>query len=222
LLAARAQEFNQEDLTDVYQYAINHCNIQIMKARESYVQEAFDLYVESVSSGVLLENRILSPWHFKNIINLGLKLKKYAWTEAFIESHTQLLAPEFQPDALHYNLALLYYSTGRHDDALLHLNRVEYSDIHYSTGAKVMLCQIYFQNDDIDALESLIHAFNTYLRRNRLISENVRQVYLNFILIMRKVMRARPQQYPAIAQEVQKMRVLAAKDWLLKILGESS
>jgi hypothetical protein len=128
------------------------------------------------------------------------------------------LAPEFQLDALHYNLALLYYHTQRLPEALEHLNKVEFTDIHYSLGAKVMLCQIYYQTDNYDALESLLHAFNTFLRRNKLIAEQNRQAFLHFVLWMRKILRSRPDQFPAMAQELEKMRVVG-KDWLLQILS---
>ena len=219
LLASRALEFSKEDLTDVYQYAINFCNIQINKVQEIYIEEAFELYSKGLDSGILLEGETLSPWHFKNIINLSLKLKKYDWTEDFIHQSTQLLAPEFQADALHYNLAQLYYNTHRLSEAMDRLNKVEFTDIHYSLGSKFMLCQIYYQNDDFDALESLLHAFNTFLRRNKLIADNTRQAFLNFIQLMRKILRSQARQFPAIIQDIEKMRMIAGKDWLLNILN---
>ncbi len=219
LLEERGAEFGQEDLRDVYQYAINYCNIQIMKVREWYVAEAFDLYTTGVESGVLLENGVLSPWHFKNIVNLALKLKKYTWTEQFISDATPLLATDFQTDARHYNFALLFYTTGRLNEALIHLNKVEFTDLHYSLGAKSMLCKIYFENEDFDALDSLIHAFNTYLRRNKLISENVRKAYLNFTQLLKKIIRARSAQFSIILEEVEKTQVLSGKEWLVEILN---
>jgi hypothetical protein len=218
LLQDKAAFFSPEDLTDVYQYAINFCNIQIQKVQGAYIAEAFDLYTKAVDTGILLEQGRLSPWHFKNIIALALRLKKHAWTEQFIHQTTTQLAPEYQADALHYNLALLFYNTNRRAEAMGYLNKVEFTDIHYSLGAKLILCQIYHQNDDFDALESLLHAFHTFLRRNKLIAENTRQAYLNFILIMRKILRAQPRQYADILRETEKMRLLVAKEWLVNIL----
>lgn len=219
LLDSRGTEFAGQDLVDVYQYAINFCIIQIQKVRENYVQEAFDLYEKGMESGILLEGGQLSPWHFKNIITLALRLKHYDRTEQFIHEYTPLLPTDFQADARHYNLALLFYRLQQSDRALYHLNQVEFTDIHYSLGAKVMLCQIYYQNGDFDSLESLLHAFHTFLRRNRLIAENTRQAYLNFIQALRKIQRAQPRQFPVILQEVEQMPLLVAKDWLVSVLG---
>jgi hypothetical protein len=219
LIAFRADEFNAEDLSDIYQYAINFCNIQINRAQESYLLEAFELYIKGLDSGIMLSNQTLSPWHFKNIINLTLRLKKYDWAENFIVEKNRWLPPEFQVDALHYNLAQLYYNTGRRSEAMFHLNQVEFTDIHYSLGGKFMLCQIYYENDDFDALESLLHAFNIFLRRNKLIAEQTRQAFLTFVQIMRKILRTQPQNYPAVIQQIESNRVIAGKDWLLKILS---
>jgi hypothetical protein len=107
LLAEQEQMFDRQVLAELYQYAINYCNLQIMKNREPYVAEALDLYQTGIQSGILLENGNLSPWHFKNIIKLGLRLKRYAWTEQFILDHNRLLEPEFREDAVYYNLAEL-------------------------------------------------------------------------------------------------------------------
>ena len=219
LLALKSDEFSEEDLSDIYQYAINFCNLQILKVQEPYVKETFELYTKGIETGILLDSGTLSPWHFKNIINSSLRLKKYAWTEQFINDNTKLLSPEFQEDALHYNLALLYYHTDRLSDAMYHLNKVEFTDIHYSLGARVMLCQIYYQHDDFDALESLLHAFNTFLRRNKLLANPTRQAYQNFIQILRKVIKEHPQKYPEIIKTIEGMPGLAGKEWLLGVLG---
>lgn len=219
LLATRAHEFSRDDLTDIYQYAINFCTIQVLKVQDAYIAEAFDLYTRGIDSGILLDSGNLSPWHFKNIINLSLKLKKYAWTEQFINENTRLLLPEYQQDAWHFNRALLFYNTQRLAEAMNHLNKVEFTDVHYSLGAKVMLCQIYYQHDDYDALESLLHSFNNFLRRNKLLAENTRLAYLNFVQILRKIIRQQPGQMPTILREAEKMPALAGKEWLVRIMA---
>ncbi len=207
------------DLQDIYEYMINFCNLQIMKVREQYVVEAFDLYTGGIKTGMLLEKGHLSPWHFKNIIKLALRLKKFDFTEQFIREHTHLMEPQFRVDAEHYNLAELYYHTGRLSESMMRLNQVEFTDVYYSLGAKVMLCKIYHETGDFDALESLLHAFNTYLRRNKLISEDVRKAYINFISLLRKIRTAYTSKYPEIRAEIGQTALLTEKNWLLKIIG---
>ncbi|MBV6443065.1 MAG: hypothetical protein DYG98_13240 [Haliscomenobacteraceae bacterium CHB4] len=216
LLKWQETGFGPEEIAELYQYAINYCNLQIMKAREAYVTEALELYIKGIESAILLQDGFLSPWHFKNVIKLGLRLKKYDWTEAFILNNTQLLEPEFREDALHYNLAELYYYTGRYDEAMLHLNKVEFTDVHYNLGAKVILSKIYYETELFDPLESLLHAFKIYLHRNKLISEDLRRTYMNFIGLLWQIVRATPEKYAILHEKVEKSQFLAEKNWLLR------
>jgi len=58
-----------------------------------------------------------------------------------------------------------------------------------------------------------------FLRCNKLISENVRQAYLNFTQLLKKIMRIPQQQLPTILPEVEIMEVLAGKEWFLEVLN---
>ncbi|MCB9307131.1 MAG: hypothetical protein H6565_11105 [Lewinellaceae bacterium] len=219
LLTEQERHFPPPVLAELYQYAINYCNLQILKNHEPFVAEALDWYTRGVQSGILLEQGKLSPWHFKNMIKLGLRLKKYAWTEQFIRDNTGLLEPEFRDDAFHYNLAELYYYTGRSGEAQEQLNQVEFTDIYYNLGAKVILCKIFYETGELDALESLLHAFRAYLHRNRVIAEDLRQPYLHFTAILRRITRSTSKDAAALLDRIDRT-VLAEKNWLLKVLDQ--
>ncbi len=207
--------FSQAEMTNIYSYALNYCIGKIRLVQESYVQEALQLYRQGLDTGVLLEKEKLSPWHFKNIIKLALRSKEYAWTEQFILEKHHLLEQGFRQDALHYNLAELYFYTGAYDKALTHLNKVEFTDINYNLGAKVMLVKIYQVQGEMDALESLLHAFRTFLQRNKLVSELVRRTYLNFVKLAVKVTRVPKSKIESLKKEIMQMEPLTERQWLL-------
>lgn len=217
LLHNRRDAFSEATLAELYQYAINFCNLQLLKMRAEYLDEALALYIDGVDSGMLLEKGQLSPWHFKNMVKLALRLERYAWAEAFILEKSALLEEGYRSDALHYNLAELYYYTDRFDQAMQHLNKMEFTDISYNLGAKRMLCKIYYERNELNALDSLLHAHKTYLHRNKLISEDLRRAHLNFIRLLGKILRFTPSGHPALRQEIEKAVLLTEKDWLLKI-----
>jgi hypothetical protein len=218
LLVSQEARFSREELAEIYQYAINYCNFQILKLKQPFVEEALNLYVQGVESGILLQKGKLSPWHFKNIIKLALRLERFAWTEQFIPQSKQLLDIEFQEDAYYYNFAELYYYTGRLNEALVYLNKVEFTDIHYNLDTKVLLVKIYYETEASNALESLLDSFKNYLHRNKVISEELRRTYLNFITLVRRILRASPAQYPALREKIQQLPLLTGKNWLLRIL----
>ncbi|MEI6409978.1 MAG: hypothetical protein WCR52_11380 [Bacteroidota bacterium] len=218
LLVSHESRFSREELAEIYEYAINFCNLQILKLKEPFVEEALNLYIKGVESGILLQKEKLSPWHFKNMIKLALRLERFEWTEHFILQSKHLLETGFQEDAYYYNLAELYYYTGRLDDAMLHLNKVEFTDIHYNLGSKVLLVKIYYETEASNALESLLDSFKNYLQRNKIISEELRRSYINFISLVRRILRASPAQYPALREKAQQLPLLSSKNWLLRIL----
>lgn len=218
LLEQNSTRFEAPEMATLYEYALNYCIRQIRKVREEYVEEALTLYQRGVDSGILLRGGKLSPWHFKNIIKLALRLRRFDWTEQFIREKNALLDDDFKTDALHYNLAELFFYTHRYDEALIHLNKVEFTDVHYNLGAKEMLAKIYQETGATDALESLLHAFKVYLRRNKIISEDVRRTYLNFIQLLRQIIQATPDRYPALHQKIERTALLTAKNWLLQQL----
>ena len=212
------KKLNRSEIEEIYQHAINYCNLQIIQSDQRFLSEALHLYEWGLESGILLRNGQLSPWHFKNIIKLALRLAKFDWTEQFIVKKIPLLPPEFREDAFHYNLAELYYYTQQNDKALQHLNQVEFTDVSYHLGAKIMLAKIYYETDADDALDSLLHAFGIYLRRNRVISEDIRRTYLNFVAILRKITQSRPEHFAALQARIEGTSSLAAKSWLLKLV----
>lgn len=214
--------FEKAEMATLYEYALNYCIRQIRKVREEYVEEALLLYEQGVESGILISAAgRLSPWHFKNIIKLALRLRRFDWAEQFIRDKNALLDEDFKTDALHYNLAELFFYTRRYDKALHHLNQVEFTDVYYNLGAKVMLAKIYHETDAYDALESLLHAFRLYLQRNRIVSEDTRRAYLNFIQLLHHLVRATPERLPALRREVENTATLTEKNWLVEQMGKT-
>jgi hypothetical protein len=213
LMYSHRNSFEKSELTNIYGYALNYANVRSQSGR--FAQEALDLYTKGIENTVLLEDGKLSPWHFKNIIKLALVQKQYVWTEQFILEKSALLDESFKADAVHYNLAELHFFTGKYDQALHHLNKVEFTDINYNLGAKLMLVKIYFEQSEFTALQSLLHAFKTFLMRNREISENFRKAYLNFIKCVKMLEKVNKRNAAEIRVEIEKMELITAKAWLL-------
>ncbi len=206
----------------IYFYAINYCSQQIRNNvnRNYYATECLNLYLDGIEQEFLFVNQFLSPWTFKNVIRLGLNLKRYDWTEQFIQKYYKKLAPEFQEDAMHYNLADLYYRKKNYKIAQNHLQLVEYSDVFYNLDAKEMLLKIYYENNETESLFSLIASFSIYLRRNKKISMNVRDTYLNFATLLHQIVRTTKSKIPTIINKINQTKLVANRSWLLQICQE--
>lgn len=200
-------------------FGINFCANQVRFSdnRDYYMEEALNLYIYGVNDQILFNNGILSPWHFKNVIKLSINLKKYTWVENFIRQNTKFLEEQFRENALHFNLSDLFYHKKDYENALSHLNQVEFSDVFYALSSRELLMRIYYESDEEEALFAQIASFTIYLKRNRNLSADVRKTYLNFCKILGQILRRNPKKFAAIGQTIQGTKLLSAKNWLLKI-----
>ena len=222
LLRQHGDYFSESMLRYLYFSVINFCIRKVRYGEKSYANELMSIYQEGIQKGVLFEDGYLSPWTFKNLVKLGIGLKEYMWTESFIAEYAQKLPPHMRQDALHFNLADLYYALRDYAKAQLHLRQVEFSDVQYSFGAKLTLIKIYFETDQEEALHSLLSSFKIFLQRKKLITKEVKMPYLNFIRFVNKIYKAGTSELDSLKLEIQDTEMLTARSWLLQQLGRRS
>lgn len=210
------------DLKDIYLFAINYCARKIRQGKEKYVGEALRLYRNGIERSLLLDERGLSPWAFTNVVKLALRQQEYDWIEAFINKYAPALPEQFRENALHYNLAELYYYTNRFERAQRHLIQVEFSDLNYYLGARVLLAKIYYESGEEETLLSLISSFTVFLKRNKELSANLKRTYLNFCQILFQIIRRAPRQMEKLQAKISESELLTDRAWLEKIYSEAA
>lgn len=221
LLKTHAADFPLQELKELYYYAINFCIRKVNQGEQDFLKELFAIYKECLKENLLLENNEMSPWTYKNLIGVGLRLKEYQWVEQFIKQHNSLLALEFQENAYNYNMAELFYYRNDFDKAIKHLNKVEFSDIYYSFDTKKMLMKIYFEQEEIDALLSLIASFKIFIKRNVSVSEANKEAYNNFINIIQQFIKlATHKTATDLLKNIETTKPLADRNWLLEQYGK--
>jgi len=209
----------RSDLKGFFLYGINYCARMIRQGKTAFVNEALDLYIEGIDKGILFEEGYLSPWTFTNVVKLALRLQRYTWIEDFIRQYAEKLTEEFRQNALHYNLAELYYYTKRYDEAFTHLNQVALSDLNYHLGVRVMLAKIYYEKREEEALLSLIAAFSIFLKRNKKISQDLKRTYLHFCELLFEIIRSAPDKMEALRRKIKETPLLTDRSWLLEVAG---
>lgn len=223
-LDTQADYFSFKELKSFYTAAMNYCiSTKINNGRVDYYEELFELYKQSLERELLFEDGLLSPSHYKNIITIGLLVKSFDWVEEFIQDYTERLPKENQDNAINYNIAKVHFSKKNYPMVIEKLREVVYKNLEYALGGKLMLLKTYYELGELNALDSLIDSFRIYLRRNKLISTEVRQQYLN-ILRFTKKLSGLPIYDKSALQKVKKQidtcKALADKNWILQKVAE--
>ena len=227
VLLASADTFPSSEMQDFYNMAINYCVKTLNQQKDNYkvyFRELFELYQEGLKSAVFLEDGILSPFHFKNIVTIALQVKEFDWTSRFIKEYQNYLSSEHRDTYVNFGLSKLRFEQKRYDEALILLQEVDYADIFLHLSSKLMQLKIYYELQEFDVLESFLNSFRTYVNRKKQ-SGDLRSYhqenYLNIIRLTQKLLTYNPfdkKEKAKLKDEIEKTKVTERK-WLLDQLG---
>ncbi|MBK7408497.1 MAG: hypothetical protein IPL49_02450 [Saprospirales bacterium] len=224
LLKTKGRQFAKGEQQTLFIHLMNYCiDAKINKGQVEYFGELFQLYQGALDQQIILEEGILDPFHYKNIITVGLRVQAFEWTENFIQQYTPLLPELHQANARTYNLAKVYFQQQHYEKVIEQLQEVEYQNLVYALGAKLMLLKTYFELGEFLPLDSLSESFRIFLQRNQRISREVKQQYLNVLRFVKKLSHIRPKDAKAIGkirQQVSDCQALADKPWILEKIEE--
>ena len=181
--------FRQAEIRDIYLLAINYCIFKTNEGKKRYIRESFELYKRGIEEGILIENDILSPRTFRNVVFIGTYLKEFEWIEHMIREYQNYLEDEHRGNMVTYCQAKLHFEKKEYSKAMRLLNQVEYNDILMNLNAKTMLLKMYYEKEEIDALDSLLDSIGIYLRRKKVMSYH-KSNYKNIIRFTKKIVES--------------------------------
>jgi hypothetical protein len=216
ILDQNAQLFPEKEIRNLYSFLSNYCVEKIRHGEKKFTKELMDVYMKGLEDGFFLEDGEVSPWLFKNMVTLGIGQKRFAWTEGFISAYAPKLPADKQKDAYNYSMADTFYAQNKYDDALGYLNLVEFTDVHYSLGAKELLLKIYYTTNETEAFLSLVFSFKIFLKRNKLITRDRKAAYENFIRFIHQLQKSGNTNIDEFERKVNLTKSLTARNWLLQ------
>ncbi|MBK8551882.1 MAG: hypothetical protein IPL53_12765 [Ignavibacteria bacterium] len=104
---------------------------------------------------------------FISIVIASLRLNKISWVESFVGKYKSKLINEFKKDTVNLIKALISFEKKEYDSAIEFLNKVNYQNSYYYLKSKETLMQVYFEQQEYEALQSLIDSTRHYLNRRR-------------------------------------------------------
>lgn len=226
LLAKSHSLFPKSTARNMYAFAINFCIRRINFGKLEYVKELFHLYQRMLKAGLMNDDAgMISQFDYKNIVTVGLRCNDTGWTEKFIRDYKNHIPKAERQNAYTFNLAKLYFYQRKFDKVLPLLQNVAYSDIFYQLDSKTTLMKTYYELGDYLPLMSLKESFRILLRRKKVISEQNRINYMNFIRYTMKLYRADvkdKQKIIALKKQITESTNVADKGWLMEKIGELS
>lgn len=222
-LEFHAAQLSSEDRRISYQLAQNYCAFKINQGKTAYYREVFEIFRKIIDQGILLEDGQLPEAMYKNIITVSLGVGEYDFAEDFINKYTEFLPAKIRENARSYNLSNLYFHQKKYAQVIELLRNVEYSDVVYVLGAKLMLLRTYYECDEFMALDSFLESFRIYLRRNQALSKDLKREYGNFLTFLKRLSsfnNTTPIALEALHKRVVECQYVAYKKWLVEKITE--
>ncbi len=215
--------FQDDEIRDIFDAIISFCIVRVNQGDRDYLKELFSIYKTTLKIDAFYVNGYLSPTSFRNISGTALRLKEYEWCEKFIHKFYNRLEEKYQQNALHYNLALLYFYKREYQKVLENLHSVVYEDVIYNLNSKTILLASYYELQEFEALDSLINSFKVFISREKTLSNNRKRNYLNYLKYTKRISKLSKRDISKLEKlknEITETRGVVSKSWLLEKIDE--
>lgn len=213
--------FPTTEMRDILLSATNYCIGRMNAGFPEYIRESFELFKRGLEEKLLLDDGILSRFTFINIVTIGTMLEEYDWIEKFIHEYKSYLEDQYQENIVHYSLARLHFEKGDYETAMKLFSHIEYDDILMNLNVKVMQFKMFYEQDELDVLESLLESMRNYLVRKKVMGYH-KANYKNIIRLTKKMLKINPysqSQKTKLLKDIEEASPLTERKWLLKQLN---
>ena len=222
LLEHHHAEIPEGILKHLYTYLLNHCTSQITKhGNAKFYQYYLDINTKLIDQGLILEEGLLLPWRYSNLITVGLRTGKLKWTRQFLDRYRSYLPSEDNENTYNYNLAHCLYYERKVDDALLLLLQLDLRDPLLAIAAKNLTAKIYWENDQLELLLNFLENYRLYIYRQQLAKSGLKKRVKNFIDFTRRLAKIpdfEPERRKELLSELPKPAEILEHEWLVKQL----
>ncbi len=203
----------------------NHCSIRYNRGESRFLPVLFELFKEQLGKDVLYLNGKLLPSSLQNIVQVGLRLKQFAWVADFLDAHRErITGTEAPQEVWQFNRAQYLFASEKFEAALDELPQ-QIRDAHFQLVAKRLEIKVLYELDSVlllprmDAFKMFVHRD---FHRGNLTADN-QVLNNNFLKIMDKLAR-RPEwqgnraRTEKLVEKIRSQQAVAEREWLLEKL----
>lgn len=215
--------FTQKEIKLIYDSTISYIIDKVNQGESKYLGELLDLYSEALETSGYLEDGIISPMTYRNIITIALREGRYNWTEYFINEYSNNLQSKYRDSSVHFGLANLYFYKKEFNKVIEELQQVNYEEVWYNLNSKILLIGAYYELREFDAFHFSCNSFKVFISRERTLSKDRKSIYRNYIKYITKISKLSKKDKKLLANligEINEIGGVASKSWLLEKVDE--
>ena len=184
---------SKEDQVILLTYLLNYAAGEIRRNNTIYVELIFQLYQFGIDKEIFLINERFIADHFVNIIYISSSLNEFDWIDGLLNKWEQQISVWLAPSIFNLSMARLTFAEGLFIKCKTHLLKVDRNNYIYAFRAKMLeIACAYELKDPIFSIQAQCKAFENYLRRYKDKHGDNVVGGLNFISMMRQLLKVQP------------------------------
>lgn len=215
------------DYKAIIGYAQNFCLRCINENITAFEKEYLYFNELRVAENLLLEQKLVEPHYFRNIVSIAIKINELAYAKNFVAEYKASLPATHQEAYTLYCEAMIAYAEKKYDKAEQIITTTPNGDTKvFDALLKKMLLKIKLDNPT-SPKTTLKETLKNYLKFLDYNEAKLASHYLplkNFGSYYDNLINSRSRQQEDIAHRINNLKeekAIADKDWLLKKLSES-
>lgn len=183
------QLFNETEQHDYFIFLQRVCIQKMNSGEELYLRELFEVYKIMVSSGNIYKDEFIPAVLFRSMILVACSLSELEWAKDFLEQNYRYAKKEYREDIYSLCAAIILFHERKFEESISCLDSVRFTDVAYALQARVILLQCHYELEDQDLFFNMVRSFGSFLDRNNLLSEELKEDVRKFINYANSMMR---------------------------------
>lgn len=163
----------------------NYAQLKIQEGKKEYIEKAFEILKFSLEKDIVTfspSSKYMTETRFMNFVWSGLLLKKYDFTEKFINEYIERIDPEKRQYVYAYNLGKLEFERGDFSKALEKLSGCgQIKNVMYKAAIKQLYLMIYFELKWYIPAADVLDTYRHFIKTDKLLPEMYKSQCSNFI-----------------------------------------
>lgn len=226
--------FSKVDKKNIYSMLQTFCINKIESGFYSYNKVLLKILLEMLRFGILShkEKDYINLNLFRNILILCFTLKEINLLRKFIGEYISKVNPESHESISAYSYAHLYFMQNDFEKSLEQSNKINYGklllktneNLYFKNDIKKLILMCLYELQSFETSFSFIDAHRHFLNSSKLIKDDTKKKYLNFLSAVDKLIKMKIKfddfKYKKFKERIINDKELMSKNWIIEKLEE--
>lgn len=217
---------SKEELKHLYVVVINYCSLMVREGNLHFRNDMFAHYKTMINKSLLLQNGLISPLIYANIIVLGCLLDKLNWSKEFANNFKDNIRENIKNPIHNYGLGIIAFTEEKFDIAHQHFYQVYKTNTQLDYKARIYILKcIYEEREDYSfEFSQAIKSAANFINMQKNVPKSRKLGYINFTKLLLQLYNYSFEQgkfkLATIKENIKTQKLLSDRSWIVEKLAE--